>query len=76
MNVGPDALKWSWLLLGFGALLVADGYFNWGMFTSSKKQLGERSIRYGEFGRAIRVIMGMCFAAVGATGLVYLAMLH
>jgi hypothetical protein len=75
VNVGPDALKWSWLLLVFGALLFADGFFNWGMFTSERKRLGERSIRYGAFGRWSRMIFGAWIAAAGGLGLGYLAML-
>jgi hypothetical protein len=72
--IGPDALKWSWLCLVFGALLFADGFFNWGMFTNRKRVLGERAIRYGAFGRTVRMGVAVIVGLVGVMGLAQLAM--
>ena len=71
--VGPDALKWSWLLLVFGLLLVADGGFNWGMFNTRRNPITKQTLKYGSFGRVSRMVAGCFIASMGAVGLLYLA---
>lgn len=73
--VGPDALKWSWVMLGLGLLMLADGYWNWGIFQSNDRRdpLTYQLPKYGTVRRFARMIAGSVFATVGAVGLGYLA---
>lgn len=71
--VGPDALKWSWLLLALGLLLIVDARLNWGIFSSRRDPISKRNLPYNSFDRVLRVFFGIMMAATGATGLAYLA---
>ena len=71
--VGPDALKWCWLLVGFGLLLLVDGWLNWGIFNLMRDPVTKRTQPYGPFGRITRLVLGGGLAMVGAYGLAYLA---
>ena len=71
--VGPDALEWSWALLGLGLLLVADGGFNWGIFSARRDPISKAALKYDAFERLLRMVSGTLIASVGGIGLAYLA---
>jgi hypothetical protein len=71
--VGPDALKWSWLLFVFGLLLLADGGFNWAMFGTRRDPTTGQLMKYDTFGRVTRMVAGSFIALMGGLGLAYLA---
>jgi hypothetical protein len=71
--VGPDALRWSWVLLAFGVLLFCDGAFSWGMFQRDWTYFETRLPQYGPIARYGRMVAGSFIGMAGAVGLGYLA---